>query len=335
MKNIILLLSVLFCLKADPASAQNKKPEDFGFRLLKMPYQKDTVDILVLSKKGEEQKVKPIFLFIQGSLPTPLIILGENGRPYQVFPFKPDIMLNEYHLAIIGKPGVPVVLEKKYLQPNFNYLDPATKAFPQKYINNDNLDYYVERDAIAIQYLQKQNWVAKNKFVVAGHSTGSTIAAKLASVSKDVAHLIYASGNPMGRLATMVEAIREDTTAKASDLEAEFTYWQKVVNDPKSTVTKTGDSNKTNYSFSIPPIEYLMKLKIPVLITFGTKDDGAPFNNFLRLETIRLKKTNFTYNTYFGLEHNFFGFKKDGSINYDVYNWDKVGLDWQHWLQQK
>jgi len=327
MKVIMLLLSVIFCLEVNVTSAQNKKPEDFGFRHLKMRYQKDTVDILVLSKKGEEQKVKPVFLFIQGSLPTPLIILDEKKHPYQVFPFKTDSMLKDYHLVIISKPGVPLVLERQNLQSNFNYLDPATKAFPQKYINNDNLYYYVNRDATVVKYLKKQNWVAKNKFVIAGHSAGS--------VSKNVTHLIYAGGDPMGRLATMVEKIREDTTAKSNELEEEFTYWQKVVNDPENTTTKTGDSNKTNYSFSIPPIEYLKKLKIPVLVTFGTKDYGAPFNNFLRLEMIRLKKTNFTYNAYFGLEHNFFGFNKNGSVNYDIYNWDKVGLDWQHWLQQK
>ena len=333
MKVWMLFLSVLFYIELDFTSAQSKKPEDFGFRHLKISYQKDTVDILILSKKGEEQKEKPVFLFLQGSLPTPLIILDEKG-PYQIFPFKADSMLVDYHLAIISKPGVPLVLEKTELQPNYTYLNPVTKAFPQKFISNDNLDYYVKRDVAVIKYLKKQNWVAKNRFVIAGHSAGSTIAAKLAMVSKNVTHLICASGNPMGRLATMVEAIREDTTAKESDLEGEFIYWQKVVNDPADLTTKTGDSNKTNYDFFIPPINYLMKLKIPVLIAFGSKDDSAPYNNFLRLETTRLKKTNFSYNSYFGLGHNFFGFNKNGTVNYEVYNWDKVGLDWKKWLQQ-
>ncbi|RYE23043.1 MAG: hypothetical protein EOP42_23710 [Sphingobacteriaceae bacterium] len=331
MKSWILFLSVLFCFEL--AFAQNKKPEDFGFRHLIMRYQKDTVDILILSKKGEEQKVKPVFLFVQGSLPTPLIILDENKKPYQVFPFNPDSILVSYHLAIISKPGIPVILEKQNLQPNYTYLNTVTKAFPQKFITNDNLDYYVKRGVAAIKYLKKQKWVAKNKFVIAGHSAGSTIAAKLALSSKNVTHLIYAGGDPMGRLVTMVETIREDTTAKAVDFEEEFTYWRKVVANPESRVTKTGDSNKTNYSFSIPPINYLKKIKIPVLVSYGTKDYGAPFNNFLRLETIRLKKNNFTYNAYWGLEHNFFGFNKDGSVNYNVYNWDKVGLDWLQWLQ--
>lgn len=334
MKVWLLFLSAIFCFYAEFTSAQNKKPEDFGFRYLKTIYQKDTVDILILSKKGEEQKVKPVFLFIQGSLPTPLIILGENDKPYHVFPFKPDSLLKDYHLAIIGKPGVAPIINKAKLQPNFTFVDPATKAFPQKYILHDNLDYYVQRDAAVIKYLKKQSWTAKNRFVIAGHSAGSAIAAKLAMVSKNVTHVIFSGGDPMGRMATMIENLREDSTAKESELEEEFTNWQKTVNDPENTDTKTGDSNKTNYSFSVPPIEYLLKLKIPVLVAYGTKDYGAPFNNFLRLETIRLKKTNFSFNAYFGLEHNFFGFNKDGSVNYKVYNWDKVGLDWKHWLEK-
>lgn len=333
MKVWMLFLSTIFCFYAEFTSAQNKKPEDFGFWHFKTIYQKDTVDILILSKRGEEQKVKPVFLFAQGSLPTPLIILDEKDKPYQVFPFKPDSMLQDYHLAIISKPGIPVIMHRADLQQNFSYVDPKTKAFPAKYINNDDLDYYVNRDVAVIKYLKKQSWVAKNKFVVAGHSAGSAIVAKLALVSPDVTHLIYAGGDPMGRIATIIETTREDTTAKEADLEDEFSRWKEVVNDPKSRITKTGDSNKTTYSFSIPPIEYLLKLKIPVLVAFGTKDYGAPFNNFLRLETIRLKKPNFTFKPYFGLEHNFFGFNKDGSINYEVYNWDKVGLDWLHWLQ--
>lgn len=334
MKIWILFLSTLFCFYTNLLSAQNKKPEDFGFRYLKTIYQKDTVDILILSKKGEEQKIKPVFLFAQGSLPTPLIILDKNDRPFQVFPFKPDSMLVDYHLAIIGKPGIPVIMSRTRLQSNFSYIDPATKSFPAKYILNDNVDFYVNRDVEVIKYLKKQSWVAKKRFVIAGHSAGSAIVAKLALVSKDITHIIYAGGDPMGRISTIIETIREDSTAKETDLEEEFSRWQQIVNDSTNTKTKTGDSNKTNYSYSIPPIEYLLKLKIPVLVAFGTKDYGAPFNNFLRLETIRLKKPNFTFKPYFGLEHNFFGFNKDGSINYEVYNWDKVGLDWLHWLEK-
>jgi hypothetical protein len=45
------------------AWAQSKTPADFGYRHLTMRYQRDTVDILVLSKKGEELQRKPMFFY--------------------------------------------------------------------------------------------------------------------------------------------------------------------------------------------------------------------------------------------------------------------------------
>src|SRR5437763_1534599 len=102
------VLIFIFLFLTNKLPAQNKKPEDYGFRYLKTTYKNNPVDILILSKKGEEQKSKPLFLFIQGSQPQPLIKYDQTGI-YMVFPFKTDSMLNEYHLAIIGKPYIPVI----------------------------------------------------------------------------------------------------------------------------------------------------------------------------------------------------------------------------------
>ncbi|MGI8580787.1 MAG: dienelactone hydrolase family protein [Chitinophagaceae bacterium] len=98
----------------------------------------------------------------------------------------------------------------------------------------------------------------------------------------------------------------------------------------------TGDTYKATYSFSFPPpINYLKQLSIPVLISYGTRDHTAPFIDYLRIEIIRLKKQNFTFIPYLGVEHNFFKFKSTGKIDYDKFNWDKVALDWYHWLLKK
>jgi len=85
------------------------------------------------------------------------------------------------------------------------YLDPKTKEFPEDYKKQNYLDYYVERDLAVINYLQKQPWVSKSSLVVSGHSEGSSIAAKMASISKNITHLIYISGNPMGRIMSIIE----------------------------------------------------------------------------------------------------------------------------------
>ena len=57
---------------------------------------KDTVDILIKSKKGEELRPKPLLLFCQGSLPIPLLVkYNENGKQgvYNVFVFLKQIVL--------------------------------------------------------------------------------------------------------------------------------------------------------------------------------------------------------------------------------------------------
>jgi hypothetical protein len=111
---MLLRILLLFALLGNVVTtfAQPKTPADFGYRHLRMRYQRDTVDILVLSKKGEELKRKPVFLFVQGSLPVPLIKIGEKG-PYGVFPFATTDFLPDFHLVIISKPGVPLVAETK------------------------------------------------------------------------------------------------------------------------------------------------------------------------------------------------------------------------------
>lgn len=320
---------LLFLLATAPLHAQNKAPQDFGFRYLQMPFQQDPVNILVLSQKGQEQKQKPLLLFIQGSLPIPLIIYDEQGI-YGTFPFRTQELLQHYHLAIIGKPFIPVVIESKHLPPNFTFLDPETGQFPVEYSERNNLDYYVARNLAVISFLKAQSWLSSRQLVVAGHSEGSTIAAKMATLSPDITHLVYSGGNPLGRIMTFIAKTRAVEDAQA---ESDLLFWQYVVNNAESLDGSEGDTPKTTYQFSLPPLHNLMQLSIPVLVTYGTRDTAAIFNDYLRVETVRAKKTNFTYKAYSPLEHNYFGLTPTGELDYNNYNWDKVVQDWLEWLQ--
>ena len=333
MKNFLI---ILFLSLSGFVSGQNTQPEDFGFRHFQTIYKGDTVDILIKSKKGDELKKKPLLLFCQGSLPIPLIIkYDENGKQgiYHVFVFNPDSLANEYHLAIIGKPYIPLIVDKKSLNNDMTFTD-STGAFPEKYIERNLLDYYVDRDIAAIKFLQKKSWVSENKLVVAGHSEGSTIAAKLALEFPKVTELIYSSGNPLGRILTSIEQERVNESDSTHYVESLIKHWEEIVDDSTNMNTKTGDTFKASYEFSIPPMQYLQKLKIPVLICYGTKDVGSPFNDYFRVEMIRQKKKNFTFKAYVGLDHNFFPLKPNGDINFDIFNWDKVADDWRSWLKK-
>jgi dienelactone hydrolase len=331
-----ILLYILTILLTSQTFAQKNKAEDFGFRHLQTIYKGDTVDILIKSKRGEELKLKPVFLFCQGSLPQPLI-KTYGDKTYNVFPFETDSLEMDYHIVIISKPYIPVVIESEILGQNAIYLDPKTGKIPTEYSNRNLLDYYVERDLKIIDLLEKLPYVDKSKLVVAGHSEGSTVAAKLAMKSKKVTHLIYASGNPMGRIMAMIgkDRVTEADTDSTRYGEREFDYWEQVVNNKNYMDGASGDTYKATYDFSIPPIQYLEKLTIPVLICYGTKDLSASFNDYFRVEMIRQKRKNFTYKTYVGLDHNFFPLTQTGQPNYDIFNWDKVANEWLKWTKQK
>jgi pimeloyl-ACP methyl ester carboxylesterase len=183
-----------------------------------------------------------------------------------------------------------------------------------------------------IKFLQKQFWVSKNKLVVAGHSEGSTIAAKMALRFSKVTQLIYSGGNPFGRILSIIEKQRESENDSSKTAEQQFVNWQNIVADPKNMDVSQGDTYKATYDFSIPPIRYLEKLKIPVLVCYGTKDYSSPYNDYLRVETVRKQRKNFTFKAYIGTEHNYFPIKENGETNYDLFNWDKVAEDWRLWL---
>jgi hypothetical protein len=157
----------------------------------------------------------------------------------------------------------------------------------------------------------------------------------LCSVYPKITHFIYSGGNPFGRFSNIIQQIREkeikDTT---SNIEGTFNYWSKIVKEPNRMDNPEGDTYKCSFDYSIPPIKYLKKVKIPVLVSYGTMDYCSPFNDYMRLEFIKDDKTNFTFNSYIGLEHNFFPKDKTGKVNQDEYNWDKVSDDWLKWLDK-
>ena len=328
------ILKILFILFATNLIAQEEIIDALGFRHIQTIYKNDTVDILVKSKDGEEDIPKPIFLFCQGSLPQPLIKYSDE-MAYGVFPFFTETLCENFHLVIISKPFIPIVSEVKLLGENYTFIDSLGK-FPNEYSERNYLDYYVNRNISVLKYLRKLPWVTKDRLVVAGHSEGSTIAAKLSLKFHKVTHLIYSGGNPMGRIMSMVAKSR--LNEQISDTiclgEEEIKQWEWVVENKTSLSSTYGDTGKATFDFSIPPIQYLEKLKIPVLVCYGTKDPASPFIDYMRIDFIRKKYQNFYFKAYIGTEHNYFPVSAEGKIDYTTYNWDDVANYWSKWLAE-
>ncbi len=325
MKNILFLL-ITFSVFAQ------KNPEDFGFRQLNFIYKKDNVAVIIHSKKGEENIKKPLFFFCLGSLPRPLIITADDSY-YPILPFNTDKLVEKYHIVIVQNPSIPVVVEESELDTNFSYKD-KNDTLLVDYNKRNYLDYFVKRNNYIIKKLSKENWIDKENIIVAGHSQGATICAKMAYKNSSISKIIYSNGNPYGRILNIIENSLY-FEENQENIDSIFDYWKKIVSNKNTLNIKGGDTYKTTYTFSTPVAKYLLKLKIPVLVSSGLKDWSAPYVNLLQVESIRKQKTNITFKNYMGLEHNYFNVNQDLSPNYDTFNWDSVGNDWLIWLTKK
>jgi len=318
------------------AIGQSRKLDDLGFTHVKLLYKKDQVDVLIKAKAGDEAKKKPLFFFCQGSLPIPLIIL-DGEQAYPVFPFDTQAICEKYHLVIVGKPGIPLIRKTEELQPDFSYFERDSPLPPSQYLSNNTLEYYVGRNLQVLNHLIQMGMGEKSRLVVSGHSQGARVALEMALRSKKVTHLVYANGNPCGQIMSMISTSRQqesgvDTTEST---ESVFRYYEAVVADRNNPDVTYGDSYRSLFSFSGSTIKSFPRLDIPVLICYGTRDPSLPFNDYLRAEMIRNKKQNFTFQSYPGLEHNFFGLRDNGEIDFEAFNWDRVAKDWIHWLNNK
>lgn len=312
-----------------------KSAEDFGYRYFTTEFKKDTIHIIVKSKKGEEKIKKPIFIFIQGSLAKPVLKYNGN-KHFPPFPFSSNILEDEYHIIVINKPGIPFISDIADLEKNNEFIDKLTDLPPAEYLEKNNLDYFVERDNKVIEYLMKQNWVDSSKIVVAGHSEGSTIAVKLAEANQNVTQLIYSGGTPYySRIASIISQDRATESDSTNWVEKDFDYWKNTTQNRFDISRSHGyNTYKGTYSFSENLSYTFKKLKIPILVSYGTKDLACPYVDLLQIEMIENKKNNIDFKAYLGLEHNYFPLNTDGSINYDEFNWDKVASDWKQWLSR-
>lgn len=306
---------------------------DKGIRefTLHRPDQKgDTIKYWVKSYKGEENVKKPLMLFCQGSLARPMGLVRDGKLSTIVFPFLfEDEFLKNVHLVVVGKPGIPTVANIESLDRSYNYL--KNGEIPDTFIKNDFLEFYVDRDVFLIKHLMKQGWVDKQKLIVAGHSQGSHIALNVGEKIPQTSHLIYSGGSPFGRIMRTIQQYRNAET-DSSLTNSIFDHWQEVVKNPNQiSPDQKGDSFKSEYSFNQSQFEKLLSQPYEILISYGTKDESAIFNDLLRIESIRRHKKNIKFIPVIGTEHNFFPVAEDGSVNRNVFNWDHVAKQWFDW----
>lgn len=330
MKKVIFVLLISFFYLRSNA----QQPKDFGFRHFQYIIENDTVDVLVKSKKGEEYQKKPILFSAQGSLAVPLIV--HNGRKRVYSTLEEGFVENDYHLVAVNKPGIPLISHKDSLVDGREYfVDKENYVYPLKYLKNNNLEYYVKRNIQVIDFLFNESWVDTSKLVISGHSQGSGIALSMCDKTTKATHLIYSSGLPYySTILAMLnkERMREGNTPNPR-VEKVFKYWKEVIDDPLNYKNPHRDSNSTLSSFSQNENEILKRLKIPILISYGTKDESSPYHDMFRIETIKERISNIYFKPYVGLGHNY-QLVTISDKNQKTDFLADVVLDWLHWLKE-
>lgn len=325
--------------------AQTTKLEDLC-QIFYLPDGKDTTTFIVFGSKTDLKIKKPLFLFRQGSQPTPFIQLV--GDKYHVTaPFHFRDYKNDYHFVIIQKPGVRLVVDTTYYseyEKAISQPDPSEKFVSKKYLANNYRERYVDQCDKVINYLVKQSWIDKKKVVYCGGSEGFTVGADLvANRNSFVTHTILFSGKTGRRFEVMIQQIRDqiDAGEKTFDvgqpqIEMMYKVWADICKYPKSTDKSFGDTYRAWYSFSQPSLPYLLKINTPLYIAYGTADkEMAPYLDTLPLDFIVLGKKNLTLKPYYEHDHMFFQIKRDdtGKLTDKIYNGDAVAKDWMDWLK--
>lgn len=313
-----------------------QQAEDFGFRHIQYVFDNDTVEVLIKSKKGDENKTKPLFFAVQGSLAIPLIIHNGKQRT-QYSTIEEDFVEDEYHLVIINKPGVPLSAHKDSLVEREYFVNKSEYTYSDKYLKNNNLNYYVERNLRVIDSLFQKSWVDTSRLIISGHSQGSSIAVSMCKNTTKASHLIYSSGLPYYStiLAMLHRERMRENNERNPHVEKIIKDWREVIDDTTNYQNPNRDSNLMLYSFSQNENKTLMKLKIPVLISYGTEDESSPYHDMFLIETIKEKIDHITFNDYIGLGHNYQLINPPADTdNHKTDFLDEVVSDWLQWISE-
>ncbi len=344
MKNYIFLLVNITLFFTSSFYAQKPQLLEGRYSHFSLHTSNDTIDFVVVDSLLQTKK--PVLLFCQGSLPYPLFFKSEDSNEPFFFGgglsnFDLKTIKQTYHVVVISMPKTPLYVGPKNLGAQHCYVPDTTNPFvlSTDFYQADLLDNYVKRANSVIKFLRKQDWVAREKLVTAGHSQGSHIAVKLAHTNKHVTCLGLFGFDPFGRYEKLVRQIRKDAMQhkiswKEADslMQEQYMLAEEVMNPQ---IRKDHPSTNAWYSFANPSLDILMKLTIPIYIANGTHDNSGELSDYLPLYFIRARKHNLIVKRYFDMEHNFFEVDQNQQVDYTKPHWKEVMNAFVEWTRTK
>jgi pimeloyl-ACP methyl ester carboxylesterase len=315
-----------------------------GFTKNTLGNKKDT--LIFLSSISKNKKPKPTIIFVQGSLPLPLVFF-DSVKPFTLLPFKIDSFVDKFNIILISRRGIPLVTTFEE-GANGYYVNNGEP--PLQYIINDNLESRVNDLRLVVDFLSKKDWVKKDSIFMIGHSEGYRVSAKYCSTSKKIKKVACLSGNPFSRQRDKELNLRKESMVSDSDLVLdsinqrkingiEYNFKKRFYGDNFKNRENQFDlnvlklNNENSYMKDLP-YKNLLKVKIPILVAYGSKDVSSLDNDLLPFIFAGENKKNLTMYPYAGVEHNFMKYtlNESGEIIKTDFLWDQVWRDVVNWF---
>lgn len=295
----------------------------------------DTIDYIKVGT--DTTAAKPTILFLQGSLPAPLIF--DMGTFKQVnLPFDASLLIKQYNVVEISMPKTPLSAGLDHLDADFNYVPDTAKPniFSPTYLQANYLDNYVARADRVIADLMERSWVKKDSLILIGHSQGAKVAAVVAAENKHIASVALLGFNAFGRYDELVRRernkLRSERLTSAeyqARLDSLYRRWKAIHASPNDAAS----GHLAWTTFSIDYVPYLLRIDVPIFIGYGTEDPIAENCDLLPLAFISHGKSNYTLRPYVGLDHNFFELRNGIPDHKNGAHWARVigdVLQWSH-----
>ncbi len=318
---IILIFTALF-----NAQAQGPAPADWELREIQIEDTQLGHINIYITQDGIDQRKPLLFLALgSGGLPIAIKVKWDEKSttlgtvpPDQIKSFAKD-----FHVAFIGKPETPfcdtVVVDE------FNPYHLLENYVPSNgYIKKCGMEWQVAASKKALDYLLDELDVTENQVTLMGISAGGRIVTKLAGEYEKATKLVCVVSGGLNQFYSSIINRRMDAAMgnmthqeAQTAIDSLFAVYEKIYQEPQN-INKSyyGHPYKRWGSFcSDIPLNHLVELDIPILFVNGSTDRSTPVlqTDYIKLEFLRLRKTNLTYKVFPGCDHTFYeAVLKDG-----------------------
>ena len=337
-------MNILF---ASIVVSQNCKKENFHYFSIKQNLQEFSEDSIRFLVSGDLQKKMPVVVFIHGSGNMPLVFYLDSIIALSPLDYIISEHITNYHFVLISKPGVPIYMPIDTPVP-WN-LDTITIS--KTFWECDMLEFHTNATKEVLKFIRQQDFVDNSKIYLTGHSQGANIAAKVAAENPNlITKVAYMSSSLFGRLTQDVMQLFRDAcfnktlTHKElieqldSNVYSRLIYHKDLKNYLDNNTNEldkyyfTYHSALSNYSFNRElSIFNLIKIKIPLLMVYGTADIKCADISLLPLLLFDTD-VDYTVKAYPNYDHSYFLVGEDGNVIFEEYHFDDVFNDVLRWF---